>query len=79
MAGLGPKMIRSVMKLHHAKSLEELIEEAGRAGVRIHVCEMSMGVMGLKAEELIDYPQLELVGVGSFVALASDANATFFL
>ena len=79
MAGMGPKMIRWVMKRHGAKSLEELIEEAGKAGVRIHVCDMSMDVMGLKKEELIDYPHMELVGVGTFIALASDAKSTFFL
>ena len=41
-------MIRSVMKAHGVKSLEQMMKEAGEFGVRIHVCEMSMGVMGLK-------------------------------
>ena len=62
MMGIGPKMIRSVMKMHNAQSLEELMEEAGKLGVRIHVCTMSMDVMGIKKEELIDYPHMDFVG-----------------
>ena len=41
------------------------MKEAAEFGVRIHVCEMSMGVMGLKEEEMIDYPGIDYVGVGS--------------
>jgi peroxiredoxin family protein len=79
MAGLGPKMIRSVMKMHGAKSLEELIEEAGKMGVRINVCTMSMDVMGIKKEELIDYPHMEFVGVGTFVDIFSSSKQCWFL
>jgi len=79
MGGMGPKMIRAVMKMHGAKNLEQLISDAAAMGIRIHVCSMSMEVMGLKAEELIDYPHLDFVGVGTFVDLASEAKATFFL
>ncbi len=79
MAGIGPKMIRAVMKQHGVKSLEELMKEAGELGVRIHVCEMSMGVMGLKAEEMIDYPNLDYVGVGSFINMVSESKQVIFL
>jgi peroxiredoxin family protein len=79
MAGIGPKMIRGVMKARGVKSLEELMKEAGELGIRIHVCEMSMGVMGLKPEEMIDYPHLDFVGVGTFVSLLSDAKQVLFL
>jgi len=79
MCGIGPKMIRSVMKKHGVKSLEELMKEAGELGVRIHICDMSMGVMGMKQEEMIDYPHLDYVGVGSFIKMASEARQCFFL
>ncbi len=78
-AGIGPKMIRGVMKSRGVKSLEELMKEAGELGIRIHICEMSMGVMGLKPEEMIDYPHLDFVGVGTFVGLLSDAKQVLFL
>ncbi|MGA7523362.1 MAG: DsrE/DsrF/DrsH-like family protein [Acidobacteriaceae bacterium] len=79
MAGIGPKMIRSVMKQHGVKSLEELMKDAAEFGVRIHVCEMSMGVMGLKEEEMIDYPGIDYVGVGSFIQMISESKQVVFL
>jgi peroxiredoxin family protein len=79
MCGIGPKMIRSVMKARGVKSLEQLMKEAGEFGVRIHVCEMSMGVMGLKEEEMIDYPNIDYVGVGSFIQMISESKQVLFL
>jgi len=79
MAGIGPKMIRSVMKARGVKSLEQLMKEAGEFGVRIHVCEMSMGVMGLKEEEMIDYPGIDYVGVGSFIQMIGESKQVVFL
>ncbi len=79
MMGIGPKMIRSVMKMHNASSLEELMAEAGKMGVRIHVCTMSMDVMGIKKEELIDYPHMDFVGVGTFVGMFDRAKQCWFM
>lgn len=79
MGGIGPKMIRSVMKMHNAKSLEELMKEAGEMGIEIHVCTMSMDVMGIKKEELIDYPHMDYVGVGTFIDMFSDAKQCWFM
>lgn len=79
MGGIGPKMIRSVMKLHKAQSLEELMAEAGKMGIRIHVCTMSMDVMGIKKEELIDYPHMDFVGVGTFVGMFDRAKQCWFM
>jgi peroxiredoxin family protein len=79
MAGIGPKMIRGVMKQRGVKSLEELMKDAGELGVRIHICEMSMNVMGLQAEEMIDYPNLDYVGVGTFIKLISESRQVLFL
>jgi peroxiredoxin family protein len=79
MAGIGPKMIRSVMKARGVKSLEQLMKDAAEFGVRIHVCEMSMGVMGLKEEEMIDYPDIDYVGVGSFIQMIGESKQVVFL
>ncbi|MGC9258793.1 MAG: DsrE/DsrF/DrsH-like family protein [Phycisphaerae bacterium] len=78
MAGIGPKMIRGVMKQRGVKSLEELIKDAGELGVRIHICEMSMNVMGFKAEEMMDYPNLDYVGVGTFINLITESKQVLF-
>lgn len=79
MAGIGPKMIRSVMKARGVKSLEQLMKDAAEFGVRIHVCEMSMGVMGFKEAEMIDYPGIDYVGVGSFIQMISESKQVVFL
>lgn len=79
MAGIGPKMIRSVMRARGVKSLEQLMKDAAEFGVRIHVCEMSMGVMGFKEAEMIDYPGIDYVGVGSFIQMISESKQVVFL
>jgi len=79
MLGMGPVMIKQVMKQHGAKSLEELVQEAADMGVRIHVCTMSMDLMGIKKEELIDYPHMDYVGVGTFVDLFSKSKQCWFM
>jgi len=79
MGGMGQKMIKAVMKMRHAKSLEELMAEAAQMGVRIHVCTMSMDIMGIKKEELIDYPHMDYVGVGSFVGMFSESKQCWFM
>ncbi len=79
MMGLGPKMIRGVMQSRGVKSLEQLMQEAGELGVRIHICEMSMNVMGLKPAEMLNYPHLDYVGVGTFINLISESKQVIFL
>jgi peroxiredoxin family protein len=79
MLGLGPPMIKYVMKKHGAKSLEELMKDAAGLGVKIYVCTMSMDLMGIKREELIDYPNMEYVGVGTFVDIFSKAKQCWFM
>jgi peroxiredoxin family protein len=79
MAGVGPKMIRAVMQRRGVKSLEQLIQEAGELGVRIHICEMSMNVMGFQPREMMNYPNLDYVGVGTFINLISESKQVIFL
>ena len=67
------------LKKHGAMSLEELIEVAGESGVRITVCNLSMDLMGIKRDELIDYPQLSFAGVAAFVDMCSQAKQCWFM
>ncbi|MFS8580967.1 MAG: DsrE/DsrF/DrsH-like family protein, partial [Novibacillus thermophilus] len=62
-AGLGPKLIKHVMKKHQTASLPELIEMAKEQGVKLVACTMTMDLLGLQKEELID--GLEYGGVGT--------------
>ena len=78
-SGMGPPMIKFDLKKHGAMSLEELIEAASETGVRINVCNLSMDLMGIKREELIDYPHLKFVGVAAFVDMCSQSKQCWFM
>jgi peroxiredoxin family protein len=79
MLGMGPRMIKSVMKKHGTASLEDLMEQAAEFGIRIHVCTMSMDLMGIAKEELIDYPEMGFVGVAAFVNMFNKAKQCWFM
>jgi peroxiredoxin family protein len=79
MAGMGPKMINFLMKKQNVMSLETMFKEAGELGIEIVVCEMSMGLMGFKKEEFIDYPHLSYAGAATFVADASESSIQLFI
>lgn len=77
MMGMGAKMIRKVMKNKNISSLEELIQSAIDSGINIVACQMSMDVMGIKEEELID--GVNIGGVGYYLGEAEDANVNLFI
>lgn len=77
MMGMGPKMIRKIMKDKNVSSLEELIKSAIDSGVEIVACQMSMDLLGLKQEELID--GVKIGGVGYYMGEAEDANVNLFI
>ncbi len=80
MMGMGPLMIKGLMKKHNVKSLGDLIKTAGDMGnVEIYVCQMSMDLMGYKWEEMINYPNMKSAGVAKFVAEAGQSKATLFI
>ncbi|RKD33553.1 CoA-disulfide reductase [Lacrimispora algidixylanolytica] len=75
--GMGAQMIRAVMKNKNVDSLEGLIEAAISNGVEIVACQMSMDVMGLKKEELID--GVKIGGVGYYLGEAEESNVNLFI
>ena len=77
MAGIGPKMIRGIMKKNNVNSLEELIQSAIDSGVEIVACQMSMELLGLKKEELID--GVKIGGVGYYLGEAEESNVNLFI
>ncbi len=78
MMGIGTNMMKGVMKKKKVASLPELIDIANQLGVNLYACEMSMNVMGLKREELIDSVK-EVVGVATYLEHASKAQITLFI
>lgn len=75
--GMGAKMMKSVMKKKNVDSLETLIAQAKAAGVKFIACTMSMDVMGIHREELID--GIEYAGVATYLAESEKAGVTLFI
>ena len=79
MCGMGPMMIKRLMKKQNVMSLDAMFEEAAALGIEITVCEMSMNLMGFKKEEIIDYPHLRYAGATTFVADAGESSMQWFI
>lgn len=77
MGGLGTMMMKKIMNDKNVNTLEDLVKKAIANGVKIIACSMSMDVMGIHAEELID--GVEIAGVGSYLNSAEDANVNLFI
>lgn len=75
--GMGPKMIKHVMKKHNALSLPQLIELAQEQGVKLVACTMTMDLLGLQQEELLD--GIEYAGVAAYLGDAADAKVNLFI
>lgn len=77
MGGMGSAMMKWVMKNKNISTLNELISQAQAQGVKFIACQMSMDVMGIKKEELID--GVEIAGVAKYIAESSNSNSNLFI
>lgn len=76
-AGFGPKLIKKVMKKHNALPLPQLIEMAQEQEVKLIACTMTMDLLGLQKEELLD--NIEYAGVAAYLSEAEDGNVNLFI
>lgn len=77
MGGIGTKMMKKVMKDKNINSLEDLMKSAMNNGVKLIACTMSMDVMGITKEELID--GIEFAGVAAYLGDAENSNVNLFV
>lgn len=70
-------MIRKIMKDKNVDSLESLIQSAQKSGVELVACQMSMDLLGIKQEELID--GIKIGGVGYYLGEAEEAAVNLFI
>jgi peroxiredoxin family protein len=69
--------MKLMMRQKNVNTLPELIEQAQALGVKIIACSMSMDIMGIHPEELID--GIEYAGVASYLGEADEANVNLFI
>ena len=77
MFGIGAKMMRNQMKNKGVASLEQMMKDAQENGVEFVACQMSMDVMGIKKDELIE--NIEYGGVATYMENANKANHNLFI
>ena len=75
--GIDPKMVRFMMRKKGIASLEELIAQAQEHGVRIVACQMSMDIMGISKEELLN--GVESGGVATFLGSGETSDMSLFI
>jgi peroxiredoxin family protein len=75
--GMGRWMFKKMMKNRKVTPLPELLKQAQELGVKLTACEMSMNVMEIRKEDLIDGVQIG--GVASFIADASESKFSLFI
>jgi len=75
--GLGKKIIKSVMKKHNVKTPDKMIKDAQELGVEFIACTMSMDLLGIRKEELLE--GVSFAGVAKYISHADDSNVTLFI
>jgi peroxiredoxin family protein len=76
-AGIGPRLFRYMMGKKNVEPLASLIEMSQEMGIKIIACQMSMDVMGIKKEDLLD--GVEVGGVAAFLRDSFSSNTTLFI
>ena len=77
MFGMGSRMMRFLMKQKGVDSLESLRSQALAQGVEFIACQMSMDMMGIQREELLD--EVTIGGVATYMERADKANVNLFI
>ncbi len=77
MLGAGAALLKRMMKEKEVISAKELLDVARESGVTLHVCSMTMQVMGIRKEELIT--DIDEVGAATYIQHASQAGLTLFI
>lgn len=77
MAGMGPVMMKHIMNKKNVDSLQVMIEKAKELDIKLTACAMSMDILGIKEEELID--GIEIAGVATYLGDTQDSNHNLFI
>lgn len=77
MGGMGAAMMKGRMRKKHVDQVEQMFADALKAGVKMIACQMSMDIMGITKEELLD--GVEIGGVATYMAHASESKVNLFV
>lgn len=74
--GISPKLMTRMMRKNNVATLPELIAATNALGVHLVACEMSMHILGIQKEDLVDEVE-DVVGVPTFLDSSEDAKIIF--
>ena len=77
MGGLGTKMMKYIMRKKNVLSIDDLLKQAQANGVKMVACTMSMDILGISKEELID--NIEYGGVAAYLGATESSNHNLFI
>lgn len=78
MTAMASKMMKDMMKKSGVPTIPELITACHELGVKLWPCEMTLGVMGINAEDLI--PEVDpSCGAATFLEYAMEAKVSLFI
>lgn len=77
MGGMGSKMMRLRMKHKNVNPLELMMKEAIHGGINMIGCQMSMDIMGVTQEELLD--EVNIGGVANYLEESEKSNLNLFI
>lgn len=75
--GIGPKIMRHLMRKNNVATLEELVDAANALGINLYACEMAMHILGLERKDFI-HEVKDVLGVATFLEL-SEGGRTLFI
>jgi peroxiredoxin family protein len=78
MLGIGPFMMKKLMRQYKMPDVQEMISLAKRGGVKLIACTVTMQLMGIGKDQLIDEVD-SLAGVATYLSEASEANVNLFV
>ncbi len=77
MEAIATAMMKSMFKKHGVATISQLLELAKESGVKLIACQMTMDVLGIKQEDIID--GVEFGGAATFMDIAADAHISLFV
>ena len=77
MEAIATAMMKSMFKKHGVATISQLLELAKENGVKLIACQMTMDVLGIKQEDIID--GVEFGGAATFMDIAADAQISLFV
>lgn len=77
--GLGRSMMKRLMRRHGVDDVDVLLREVRELGGKVHLCETSALLLGVRKEDLANPEGIDRCGVATFMSLALRSRLVLFV